>query len=176
MELIPEGAYKARATSMSWGESSNKHTPGVTVVFSLTDGLYKGKMFEWTGWMSPATSERTAESLAICGYDGEDDRTIALNEVELIIENESFTTSKGETRVRNRVQWVNDPGRSRSAFMNPVDEVKKTQFKDSMRGLILAQREARAKKGTPQNESFNYGANAATETPPNNKPDFKVGF
>src|SRR5271170_7965138 len=115
-DLIKEGSYKARGVSIVWGKSENKGTPQVTVAFAIQEGPDKGQILEWRGYMTDGTSERTAESLAICGYEPDapdPDSTIGTNEVVLVVENETYTSAtNGKTYTNPRVKWINDPNRA----------------------------------------------------------------
>ena len=135
--MIGQGTFKARASTMRYTTSSSKGTPGVEVVFNLTDGPDKGSNITWTGWMTDGTRVRTAESLEACGFDGESDATITKNEVYLVIEHEEY-----EGKTRARVQWVNDMARGPGS--TPMDPAKAADVKADLRGLIMAKKQASA--------------------------------
>jgi hypothetical protein len=164
--MIPEGNYLARAMSMAAGESSQKKSPGITVVFSITqDCPQKGQIMEWTGWLSEAAKARTAESLVLCGFDGHDPETVKKNEVLLVVEHEDVppdpNNPNAPPRKRARISWINDPARG-GGGMVPVDGAKQAQVFSDLRGLIFAKKEEMAKKAAASGDagSFNYGANA----------------
>jgi hypothetical protein len=176
---IADGSYMARGVSMELIKGGPpKETPGVTVSFAILDeGPYKGRIIEWTGWLSEMTKERTAESLAICGFDGQDKKTISKDLVQIVVEEETYVKDQGtpnEKTYRNaKVKWVNDPSRGRTQFV-PMDQPAQQAAMQGLRGLVLAQRalvlDARAKAaaGAPaaagSGSSFAFGANAAPPT------------
>jgi hypothetical protein len=159
--MIAEGTYKARGVSMSDCSSGEKGTPGYTVTLRIEDeGPNKNAMIEWVGWMTEKTEARTAESLVLLGYDGEDYKTVTRNDVMIVVEHETntYTTATGEQKqgTRARVRWINDPARG-GASMQPLDPGKALEMKARLKGLILQQRAAKpAATGT----SFQHGANA----------------
>lgn len=170
--LIAEGSVMARGTSLQ-ERAAGTGNKGAVVEFRLEDGPFKGRTIEWTGWLGENTRERTAESLAICGYDGSDPKTISKNLVQLVIEHETNVSEKnGKTYVNARVKWVNDPNRSRAQF-EPSDGSALA----SLRGLVLQKHEERAKAAPgAANGSFNYGANAPPAAPTGGTPSFKAKF
>lgn len=178
--LISEGSYMARGASLTLINSSNKGTPGATVVFTIADdGPFKGKLIEWTGWLTDKTADRTAESLEFCGYDGTDLKSISKNLVQIVIEHESYAKKDEETGaekvyVSAKVRWVNDPGRARTQF-KPMDEIHKNEAMATLRGLVLAKKQMREQSAAAgdhgSGSSFNFGANA-----PQGAPDGKVKF
>lgn len=180
--LISEGSYMARGTSLTLVNSTNKKTPGATVVFAIADeGPFEGKLIEWTGWLTDKTADRTAESLEFCGYDGTDPKTISKNLVQIVIEHETYAkkdeaTGEEKVYVNAKVRWVNDPDRARTLF-TPMEEAQKIEAMASLRGLVLAKKQAReaAAAAAPQDgASFNFGANA--QSPATGAPDQKVKF
>jgi hypothetical protein len=174
--LISEGSYMAKALPPreTIFIKAGTGSAGVHLMFQLIDdGPFKGREIEWSGWLTDKTKERTAESLTICGFDGDDEQTVTRNVVQLVIEHESNVSEKsGKTYVNARVKWINDPSRSRTQF-TPMDEASRLQAKATLRGLVLASKEARSKSAPPGDaSSFNYGANA----PVGGKPDPAVKF
>ena len=174
--MIPEGNYLGRGASYSEGESKLKGSPGVMVLFSITqkESDQKGQTVEWEGWWSDKAKDRTAESLTLCGYDGVDPNTIGTNEVLLVVVHEVIPPDPANPpppgtppRKRARVAWVNDPERGGSRLV-PMDGAKLEVFRADMRGVLAAKREEMAKKRAASGDtSFNYGANGAPPgTPP----------
>jgi hypothetical protein len=151
-DMIANGTYMARAAGpLVWGKSEVKGTPQVTVTFRIEDeGPFKGRLIEWRGYMTDATRERTGESLAILGYDPlseNPDVTVVRNVAAIVIESEDYTSpTNGKVYTNARVKWINDPNRGRMSSSVQLDEAEKQVFRDSMKGIILAQREARAKR------------------------------
>lgn len=173
--MIPEGNYLARGMSMSDGKSKIKGSHGITVVFNVTqDGPHKGQILEWTGWLSDASKGRTAESLVLCGFDGQDPETIKKNEVLLVVQHEDIppdpNNPSAPVRKRARVSWVNDPARG-GMGMEPLDGAERAQVMADLRGLVFAKREEMNKKAAASGDgtSFNYGANG-TGAPPGPPP------
>ena len=167
--MIPEGNYLARGMSMSDGKSKIKQSPGITVVFAVTQkGPHEGQMLEWTGWLSEAAQGRTAESLVLCGFDGTNPETIKKNEVLLVVQHEDIppdpNNPNAPPRKRAKVAWVNDPARG---GMEPLDGAEREQVMSNLRALVFAKREEMNKKAAASGDaaSFNFGANG-TGTPP----------
>jgi len=169
--MIPEGNYLARGTSMSEGKSKDKGTPGITVVFSITqEGPQKGQLLEWNGWLTEKSEGRTAESLALCGWDGSDPKTISSKEVLLVVEHEVIPPDPNKPapdpsappRKRAKVAWVNDPARG-GMGMEPLDGAEREQVMSNLRALVFAKREEMNKKAAASGDaaSFNFGANGA---------------
>jgi hypothetical protein len=168
---------------MSEGKSKDKGTPGITVVFSITqEGPQKGQMLEWNGWMTEKSEGRTAESIALCGWDGTDPKTVGAREVLLVVEHEPIPPDPNKPvdpnappRKRAKVAWVNDPARG-GMGMVPLEGAEREQVMSRLRGLVFAKREEMAKKAAASGDagSFNYGANAngtgAGAPPPAQQP------
>jgi hypothetical protein len=178
--MIPEGNYLARGTSMSEGKSKDKGTPGITVVFSITqDGPQKGQLIEWNGWMTEKSEGRTGESLALCGWDGTDPKTIGAREVLLVVEHEVVPPDPNKPapdpsappRKRAKVAWVNDPARG-GAGMVPIEGAEREEVMSRLRAIVFAKREEMAKKAAASGDagSFNYGANGTGGPPPAQQP------
>jgi hypothetical protein len=182
----------ARGVSIEAVKSSTG-TPGITVVFNILDeGPYKGRMIEFTGWTNDNCKVRTAESLALCGFDGRDPKTIGKNVVQIVIEEETYVKDPGlpteKTYKNARVKWVNDPSRGRTQF-TPMAPAEKQAAFDGLRGLILDQTkviaENRAKAaaaagpaGNGSGANFDFGANAspAAPAPAASEPNKKAMF
>ena len=150
--MISEGSFKARGIAASMGKSSQKGTLCVSVTLRLEDGPHKGEMIDWVGWMSDATRARTAESLELLGFDGDDLATTNRNEVIAVIEHEEFTKQNGEVMKTARVKWLNDPKRGGAKFaaLSPGETLA---LMGSLRGYVLA---AKAAKGeSPSNGGGN---------------------
>ena len=147
--MISEGSFKARGVAASMGKSSQKGTLCVSVTLRLEDGPHKGEMIDWVGWMSDATRARTAESLELLGFDGDDLATTNRNEVIAVIEHEEFTKQNGEVMKTARVKWLNDPKRGGAKFA-PLSSGEAQALMGSLRGYVLA---AKAAKGEAPNGS-----------------------
>jgi hypothetical protein len=138
--MIGEGTWRARAVTMAFINSSKKGTPGIEVAFCITEGPHKGANIGWTGWMTPATQERTAESLQTCGFDGEDVATVTKNEVFLVVEHETYAKDDGTVVTRAKVAWVNSL--ERGVGSQPMDSAKAAEVKANLRGLIMAKKQS----------------------------------
>lgn len=159
-----EGTYRARATEAQLFEA-NSGTPGINIVFVVTDGPEKGAHVRYTGWMSDRAYERTLESLESCGWKGEDPSELNdglhgldKNEVELVVEMEPYE-GNDERHVGKsfaRVKWVNRIGGLRVENAMPKDKAK--VFGAQMAERIRAARLARTKGGS--GTDFPHGANA----------------
>lgn len=150
--MISEGSFKARGIAASMGKSSQKGTLCVSVTLRLEDGPHKGEMIDWVGWMSDATRARTAESLELLGFDGDDLASTNRNEVIAVIEHEEFTKQNGEVMVTPRVKWLNDPKRGGAKFA-ALSPGETQALMGSLRGYVLA---AKAAKGeAPRNGGGN---------------------
>lgn len=143
--MINAGSFKARATGpLVVGESSVKKTPCVTVTLRLEDGPDAGSLIEWVGWLGEKSKARTAESLALMGFDGTDPSTVTRQEVVAVIDHEtnvSETTGKSFTEAR--VKWINDPARGGTKF-STVEPAKQAAMLADMRGLVLSAKKAQS--------------------------------
>jgi hypothetical protein len=160
--IIPAGSYLARGTSMEVGAVGANETEVCRVVFTFEDGPAKGRTIEWFGWLnSDANSMRTAESLALCGYKNKDPGTIGRNMVQLVIEHEENVSEKnGNTYVKARVRYVNDPERGRMNFV-PMPAAQKVSALDRLNGLVAEVHQKRPAGASPdKSSSFAFGANA----------------
>jgi hypothetical protein len=134
--MISQGSFRARATSLTFGKSPEKGTPCAIVMFLLQEGPEAGHSIEWIGYLTEKTEQQTAESMSRCGYDGGKDETICRNEVQLVIENESYTNKAGETKERPRVRWINDlSGAGRFESMTGAEVAG---VKDRLKAAMLA--------------------------------------
>jgi len=195
---VVDGSYMARGINIEAMKSEKTGNKGVTVTFTIVDdGPCKDGMIDWNGWLGENTRVRTAESLALCGFDGVDPKTISKNIVQIVVESEEYIKDAGTPTEKRymtpKVRWVNDPSGSRTSF-TPLDAAEKQEAFAGLRGLILDQSKIIAEKrakaaadaaanGTakPAN-SFDFGANAqpgpapvpvpAPATEPNKKAMF----
>lgn len=156
--MITAGSYKARATKALLAQVGANKTPAMQVVFQLTDeGPHQGETIRWDGWLTEKTQDRTIEAIGYCGWTGDDLSVFAkdgapmqgmdLNDVELVIENEEYTNTAGETKTSAKVQWVNRIGGGRGLNVeNAMPEAEATAFAAKMKGLVL---KTRAKNPAP---------------------------
>lgn len=126
---IQAGNYKCRAISAAFINSGGeKKTPGVTVTLKLIES---DELIDATLWLSEGAKKRSAESLAILGFDGQDLMTITRNEAWCVIEPEEYN---GKTHMR--VKWINrEPGGTKFA---PMDPAQQQSVMSELRGIVLA--------------------------------------
>ncbi len=153
MSELLQGKFMAAATSYDFGTSS-KGTPGCAVLFEITTGEHAGKTVPWSSWFSDATAARTIESLQHMGWKGDDPQAVVVsdlpNEVEIVVEIETFTTDQGREIDTSKVKWVNKAGGVKLAAMGAGDA---QSFREKMKGLVLASRAKRPAEAAQQ-ESF----------------------
>jgi hypothetical protein len=136
----PDGVYAARAITGALGVSgSGKEQIGIE--FEIQD--QEGGHVTWYGFFTEKTTERTIETLRICGWHGTDLSSldgIGDNEVSIVLETEEW-----EGKARQKVQWVNRAGGLSMA--NPLNADQAKAFAAKMRGAVLAFDQ---KSGTPK--------------------------
>jgi len=166
--IIPAGSYMARGASMEIGTVGQNETEVCRVVFTLEDGPAKGRTIEWLGWLnSDANSQRTAESLALTGYRNKDLSTVTRSVVQLVIEHEESVSEKnGNTYVKARVRYVNDPERGRMNFA-PMPTAQKMSALDRLNGLVAEVHQKKPAGIAPDKgtTSFGFGANSPPPAP-----------
>ena len=141
--MILEGAFKAKAIAPATvGKSQTKGTPCVAVQLQFTEGPNEGQQIEWVGWMTDGTRARTAESLELLGFDGEDLATVTRNEVVAVIEHEEYQKLDGSTAKRPRVKWINSPNRGGAKF-ETLSGTESARLMGELKGLVLASKQAR---------------------------------
>ena len=134
--MIPEGLYRARATSCTFGETKNGNPQAVVEFQLLDEGPHEGTKISWYGFFTEKTTERTIKSLRIagCTFPNEDITDLAGlgdSEVELDI---SHDTYNGNTRAR--VNWVNEIGGA--PRVKAMEETSKISFAQRMKGAIVS--------------------------------------
>lgn len=159
--MIAEGYWKARAVSGGFSKSPEKGVPCVVVELKLLDGPDAGQVINWIGWLSEKTRNRTAESLAHMGFDGENWATVKNKEIIAVVRHEVVETKKGEHKTVARVAFINDPNRSTAKFESIAPDQAMT---DSLKALVI---DAKQRAGQPA-DSFEFGANKVDP-----KDDFK---
>lgn len=109
-KIVAEGKWVGHAASeRSWGLSeTTEGKPTLGVRFAITSGPSEGQtLVAWFNFTDKAW-KRSAQSLALVGWDGGDVRNLKLDptkEVELEVVHETF---KGEMRAK--IAWVNALG------------------------------------------------------------------
>ncbi len=141
------GSYTARADGqVVLGASMNKSTPFIECYFKINGGELDGQRVRWTSYMSENTWERTTQSLEYCGWSGEDISVFSdgklhgldKNDVEVVVEEETFTSQDGSEKSTFRVAWVNRLGYLNTAAAMTGDAV--TAFSARMNALIAGRR------------------------------------
>lgn len=163
---IVNGTYRARASGeVVLGESSIKGTPYIKLCFEIASGPNAGGRARWTAYFSERTRERTIQSMQYCGWEGDDVgefvdgklHGLDRNEVDIVVELESWTGKDGEPRTTPKVRWVN-----RTSAINrkgAMDTASAQSFGNSLRGLVLAV------KDRDGSGDFVFGANAEQPAP-----------
>ena len=152
------GKFLAKAISYNFGMSPAKGTPGCAVMFEVTKGEHAGATVSWAGWFTDKTAERAIESLEHMGWRGDDPQTATVedlpNEVEIVVEVETWTNDEGRAIETSKVQWVNKVGAGvKLAAMGAGDSAA---FASKMKGLVLGMR---SKKPSDKATDFPHGAN-----------------
>lgn len=97
---------KARSWVMGVSSSGKEQ---IAVSFAIREG--EGERFlAWYGYFTEATADRTIESLRFMGFEGDDLSQLEgldKNEVELVVEDETYTPEGGEPVTKEKIQWVN---------------------------------------------------------------------
>ena len=99
--MIEAGFYVTRAVGPVEFFEASTGSKGVKVPF-----LVAGEYIEWLGWLTEKAEARTAESLAILGFDGEHEASVMDREVQLVIEHEEYETAEGEKRRAPRIKSI----------------------------------------------------------------------
>jgi len=140
---IAAGKYTARAVGeVVLGKSKTKDTPFIEFYFEVRGGECSGERVRWTSYFTEKTSERTIQSMQLCGWDGDDlavfsdGKLHGLNkkDVSIVVELESYKNEKGEDRTTPKVAWVN-----RIGFLNTearMTEDAASSFAAKMNDLI----------------------------------------
>ncbi len=149
--MIEAGFYVTRAVGPIEFFEAATGTKGVRVPFQVD-----GEPIDWIGWLTEKAEPRTAESLALLGYDGEHDESVGTRDVQLVIELEEYESTEGEKRRAPRIKWINDPAR-RAGGGAPMSAGDAAAAKQRLKGLVLAQR---------QKLSASAPAQAATKAAP----------
>lgn len=144
--MIPEGKYRARATSGEFGKSKQKGTRYVRVDFEVVDGEEAGQHVRWDGWFTDNTAERTTDSLIYCGctFPGNDMLNLeglGSQEVQIVVEHETWTPTEGDKagqeQTRAKVAWVNQLGFGGVPEDQKLDDSEARAFAQKMKGLLM---------------------------------------
>lgn len=168
---ITAATYRARASgNCVLGTSKNKGTAFIEVYFKIANGENAGSMVRYTGYFTENTNERTIQSLQLCGWQGDDLSEFAdgelhgldANDVDIVVEIETYENAEGEARSHPRVAWINRPGGFLNTEQAMNDDAAKA-FGDRMRGLVLAVKQKHPVKG--DGTDFGFGANVPAAPP-----------
>lgn len=149
--MIAEGTYPAVVVPIvsqetgqelvcQFGYSGVKETPQVGVCFEILSGPYAGERRSWIGYLTDKATDRTLQSLRICGFKGDDIDTFndqrPNQEVHIVIEHEEDDKGK----LREKIAWVNDPARGGGlVFKNQMDAKQRrmfaAQFKSKLKSI-----------------------------------------
>jgi hypothetical protein len=146
--MLPIANYRARAIEGQMG-FADTGTEQIAVTFEIIEeGDFEGHTITWFGFLTEATTERTIKTLIVCGWEGDDLsdlRGLDRNEVELVIEHETYNGVK-----RARVKWVNRPGSGAFVMKRPMTDIQKRALAQKMRGLIVTLRKQEGAPRSPQ--------------------------
>lgn len=142
------GTYRARAVEVMLGESQKKGTPFVGVRFVVSGDKGRGEGIKWEGWLTSNTAERTLESLAHCGWTGDDLSVFAngdlhgldRNEVDLVVEMEPYAGTDPEKMGNEypKVKWVNRVASGSRFAGASMDVAKAAEYGKKFRGLAMS--------------------------------------
>lgn len=129
---IQDGVHAAVPVTAALGYTKGgKESVGVE--FALTES---GKHLTWYGYFTEATTERTIESLRICGWTGQDLSDLSEIGKDPVEVNLVIGTEEYEGKSRQKVQWVNRAGGL--AMSAPLDEAQAKAFGARMKGAVIA--------------------------------------
>lgn len=149
--MIGTGSFAARAAApLEFVKSPEKGTPGVSVHIELRAGPHMGERIEWIGWLTDATTARTGESLSFMGYDGSDPASVMQREFIAVVEQETYTNKAGESKVRPRVAWINDP--SGGGRMDPMTAPEVAGAKERLKAALTAAKSKAVKAVSAEDE------------------------
>ena len=138
--MLAAGTFRAHGVKIGMAASSQKGTEAVVVSLELDEGPDKGSRIDWVGWLSEKTAARTAESLALLGYTGEEDGEIrSPNQILAVLEPEDYTNEAGTTIARMRVRWINDLSGA-GGGMKPLAGPELAGAKSRLRAALAAQK------------------------------------
>lgn len=135
-------SFRAMAVGYDWAKSRNKGTDYVSVICGVVDDAGEPKVgadnkqitFEWQGYLTDATTERTVQSLRTfgCTFPG-DDITNLTGIDKGIVEIQVEDTDYGK-----RVAWVNAPRTSSVTDETRLDGAGKKALAARLKGTLLA--------------------------------------
>lgn len=158
--MIEAGTYRGVATEWGLG-TSNNGTEQIAVRFNLPDVR---ESITWYGYFTDDAFPITMKALRTMGWTGQDLEDIYgldANEVQLVVEHESY-----DGRTRPKVRWVNPMGNL--SLKAPMDAARAKAFSARMRGKIAAFDKLAGNKPAPRPSS---APKAAAEPPPHTDDD-----
>ena len=149
--MIKTGSFAAKAASpLEFIKSPEKGTPGVKVTIELKAGENNGERVEWIGWLTEKTTQRTQESLALMGYDGDSEASVMKKEFIAVIEHETYNNAAGEEKTRPRVAWINDP--SGGGRLDPMTSSEVSGAKERLKAAATAAKAKAKGSGKAEDE------------------------
>lgn len=138
----------------SWtvGKSKEKATPFVRVTFN--------DWIDWTGWLTPKTTERTMGTLAMLGFKGE--HLGMLNSADALDVTKEFSAVIGEAREYNgnwyhSAKWINAVGGFTGKLdAQTMDEFSRMDTRAYISGTV--------KEKAPDTKAHDIGTDAAFTT------------
>lgn len=143
-----KGRFRARGVTAALGTSSNGN-PQIGVELTILDGEYQGASITWYGSFTDAATPYTLEALDNLGWTGDDLSNLTgidRNEVSIVVDEEEY-----EGEVRDKVKYINKPGGL--AMKNAMSEGQQKAFAASMKGAVLAHRQASGGAAKPPPKS-----------------------
>jgi ERCC4-type nuclease len=167
--MITAGTYKAKLVGAYVGESKEKKTPYYGLEFELLDGQ---ESIDYTAYLTDATKERAIKTLVDLGFKLNHihdiaDTSIAMTDmfdtkedINLVIEMESYQDKDGNDKEKARVKFVN------VGYKNTVTKFNKTQAVRTFKTMSLDGDLARIRRGeykAPEANKKDTTAKAETE-------------
>lgn len=149
-EIIPVGQYMARAIMPeNIDEAFGRAKSGsefVQLWFRIeqidqdtgNEGPYHGSTYKWAGWFTAASTERTIQSLALCGARMQNNDVCDLEGVD---SNLVRVTIEHDEHGYARIAWVNDPNRVPLAGIQAefqLGPAGRKQFAAQVKGNVVA--------------------------------------
>lgn len=142
-EMIPPGYYNAVAVPVDVGDGrvwaqfgeTDAGMKQVVLAFEILDGPEAGRRISWFGYFGPKSTDRTIESLRLCGFTGDD---LAQVPQQQLLQKVSITVehSEWDGKVRAKVAWVNRPGGGGVKLDKPMDPNGLRLFAASLRAKV----------------------------------------
>lgn len=178
--LVPAGNYMAKAIKAEYCVTTKNGIDYLAILCEIVDDpQFTGRRIEYQGWFKDIDgTERTMQGLALAGWDPKTDPTLVevgksgvgttRFGITVEVEDATFDQQTGEQiyAERNRVAWINDPGRV--AMGRKMNDTERATLKGRLAGF-LAQRPiavtATPLTGAPAASAASHGNGAAPTTP-----------